>query len=151
MLRVGSICASNSPVPELLRVKMLAGLTTSEINERAVYHAISARPYRRMLERLVSQLDAARGRTIDRLHAAGLNPVAKPRGGMFVSAGWPDAPTATWNGKIIADLALKSGILLSPNEFFMLRAPGSVWFRFNVAYSADAPLLIDFLQSIRPA
>ena len=29
VLRVGSICASNSLLPELLRVKMLTGLTTS--------------------------------------------------------------------------------------------------------------------------
>jgi hypothetical protein len=46
-------------MPELLRVKMLAGLTTSEINERAVYHAITARPYKRMVDKLVAQLDAA--------------------------------------------------------------------------------------------
>ncbi|UUZ57569.1 hypothetical protein LP419_10600 [Massilia sp. H-1] len=60
VLRVGSICASNSLIPELLRVKMLTGLTTSEINERAVYHALSARPYRRMVERLTDQLTSAR-------------------------------------------------------------------------------------------
>ncbi|MEJ7806114.1 MAG: aminotransferase class I/II-fold pyridoxal phosphate-dependent enzyme, partial [Telluria sp.] len=56
VLRVGSICASNSLAPELLRVKMLTGLTTSEINERAVYHAVSARPYRKMVEKLIDQL-----------------------------------------------------------------------------------------------
>lgn len=149
VLRVGSISASASLLPELLRVKMLAGLTTSEINERAVYHAITARPYRRMVDKLVAQLDAGRERTIDRLHEAGLSPVARPRGGMFVSAGWADAPTPEWNGKIIADMALKAGMLLSPNDFFMLRAPESVWFRFNVAY-AGHPLLLQFLQSIRP-
>ncbi len=149
VLRVGSISASNSLLPELVRVKMLAGLTTSEINERAVYHALSARPYRRMIERLVGQLESARERTIERLREVGMAPVAKPRGGMFVSAGWPDAPTPEWNGKIIADLALKSGILLSPNEFFMLRQSSSIWFRFNVAYAADSPQLIAFLQSIR--
>ena len=44
---------------------------------------------------------------------------------------------------------LKAGILLSPNEFFMLRAPETVWFRFNVAYT-DTPVLQAFLQSIRP-
>jgi DNA-binding transcriptional MocR family regulator len=150
VLRVGSISASHSLLPELVRVKMLSGLTTSEINERAVYHAISARPYRRMVERLVAQLEAGRERTIEKLREAGMAPVARPRGGMFVSAGWPGAPSTEWNGKIIADLALKSGILLSPNEFFMLRPADSVWFRFNVAY-ADAPLLHRFLQSIRPA
>jgi DNA-binding transcriptional MocR family regulator len=148
VLRVGSICASNSLLPELLRVKMLAGLTTSEINERAVYHAISARPYRRMVDKLVAQLDVARERTIVRLQEAGMAPIAKPRGGMFVSAGWPQAPTPRRNGKVIAELALRAGILLSPGEFFMLREPGSTWFRFNVAYAADTPQLSDFLNAV---
>ena len=149
VLRVGSICASNSLVPELLRVKMLAGLTTSEINERAVFHAISARPYKRMVEKLADKLESGRERTIERLADAGMAPVARPRGGMFVSAGWQQAPTPDWNGKVIADLALKAGILLSPNEFFMLRPSSSIWFRFNVAYAAESPALIDFLRSIR--
>lgn len=149
VLRVGSICASRSLVPELLRIKMLTGLTTSEINERAVYHAISARPYKRMVDKLVDQLRAGREQTIERLRDVGMAPVARPRGGMFVSAGWPEAPTAHWNGKAVADRAVKQGILLSPNEFFMLRQPESVWFRFNVAYAADAPLLSAFLKSVR--
>jgi len=149
VLRVGSICASNSLLPELLRVKMLTGLTTSEINERAVYHAVSARPYKRMVERLVDQLRVARERTIERLADAGMTPVARPRGGMFVSAGWPDAPSADFNGKAIADRALASGILLSPNEFFTLRPSPTIWFRFNAAYAADAPALTQFLQSLR--
>ncbi|MES2900717.1 MAG: PLP-dependent aminotransferase family protein [Pseudomonadota bacterium] len=149
VLRVGSICASHSLVPELLRVKMLTGLTTSEINERAVYHAISARPHRRMVERLVDQLRTARERTIERLADAGMAPVARARGGMFVSAGWPEAPSAAFNGKLIADRALGAGILLSPNEFFTLRPSSTIWFRFNAAYAAEAPALSDFLKSIR--
>lgn len=148
VLRVGSICASSSLVPELVRVKMLAGLTTSEINERAVYHAVSARPYRRMVQRLAGQLDEARERAIERLQQAGMAPIAQPRGGMFVSAGWPGPQTPEWNAKAIADQALRAGILLAPNELFMLREPGSVWFRFNVAYAAE-PALLRFLQSIR--
>ena len=149
VLRVGSISASASLLPELLRVKMLSGLTTSEINERAVYHALSARPYRRMLDKLTARLEAGRERCIDCLQQVGMQALARPRGGMFVSAGWPDAPTPQWNGKLIADRALGAGILLSPNEFFMLRPPQTVWFRFNVAY-ADSPLLLQFLASVRP-
>ncbi|MBA5607284.1 PLP-dependent aminotransferase family protein [Duganella sp. FT3S] len=149
VLRVGSICASSSLLPELLRVKMLAGLTTSEINERAVYHAITARPYKRMVERLVAQLDAGRERTIALLREAGMTPLARPRGGMFVSAGWPDAPTPDLNGKVVAEQALKAGILLSPNDFFLLHPAATVWFRFNAAY-ADHPQLLQFLRSIRP-
>ena len=68
---------------------------------------------------------------------------------MFVSAGWPLAPTPELNGKVIADRALASGILLSPGEFFSLQPPSTIWFRFNAAYAADAPALTKFLQSIR--
>lgn len=147
-LRVGSISASASLMPEMVRVKMLAGLTTSEITERAVYHAISAGSYRRMLERLKSRLDAARERTMASLTELGLTPLAKPRGGMFVSAGWPDTPTPECNGKVIADLALQSEILLSPGEFFTLNDANSIWFRFNVAHT-ESPALADFLLSVR--
>jgi DNA-binding transcriptional MocR family regulator len=147
VLRVGSISASASLIPELLRVKMLAGLTTSEINERAVYHAITARPYKRMVDKLVTQLDAGRERAMASLRDVGMTLLARPRGGMFVSAGWHDAPTPDWNGKTIADQALKHGILLSPCDFFMLRAPEAIWFRFNVAY-ADHPQLLNFLRLI---
>jgi len=148
VLRVGSICASASLLPELVRVKMLAGLTTSEVNERAAYHAITARPYKRMVEKLVAQLAEGRERTVDLLALAGMAPIARPRGGMFVSAGWQQPPTPECNGKLLADQALKSGILLAPGEFFQLRQPASIWFRFNVAYS-DSPQLRNFLQSMR--
>lgn len=146
-LRVGSICASRSLIPQIVRVKMLAGLTTSEINERAVYHAISTSAYRRMLDRLRSQLEAARERSLAALAEVGMTPIAKPRGGIFISAGWPCADNAACNGKQIANQALKSGILLSPNDFFTLKASDSIWFRFNVAYT-DSPLLIDFLRGV---
>ncbi|MTV51468.1 aminotransferase-like domain-containing protein [Pseudoduganella buxea] len=145
VLRVGSICASASLLPELVRVKMLTGLTTSEVNERAVYHALTARPYRRMVEKLVAQLDAGRERSIEVLREVGMAPVARPRGGMFVSAGWDIAPTPTRNGRVIADQALRAGVLLAPNEFFMLRPSPTIWFRFNVAYTAE-PLLRAFLR-----
>jgi DNA-binding transcriptional MocR family regulator len=149
VLRVGSICASGSLMPELVRVKMLTGLTTSEVNERAVYHAVTARAYRRMVDRLVAQLDAGRERTIEALAEVGMQPVARPRGGMFVSAGWNAAPAPDCNARTIADAALRAGILLSPDEFFLLRPSTTIWFRFNVAYAHD-PVLRAFLQSASP-
>jgi DNA-binding transcriptional MocR family regulator len=102
------------------------------------------------VEKLVSQLEEGRRRSIENLAAAGLQPLAQPRGGMFVSAGWDVPPAPAVNGRSIADLALKSGILLSPGEFFMLRPCTSIWFRFNAAYS-DSPQLRQFLQSVRPS
>ena len=146
VLRVGSICAAGSLIPELVRVKMLTGLTTSEINERAVFDAVSSRAYRKLVERLVHQLDDARERALERLRDAGLVPLARPRGGMFVSAGWPGGDH---DGRQVAEQALRAGILLAPGEFFSLRPPDSAWFRFNVAYASD-PLLLDFLRGVRP-
>jgi DNA-binding transcriptional MocR family regulator len=148
LLRVGSICASRSLVPELLRVKMLAGLTTSEINERAVHDAISARGYKRSIARLVQQLDSARQQSMELLREAGLTALATPRGGMFISAAIDGKPTAARTGRSIAAQALKAGIQLAPGEFFMLGEPDAIWFRFNVAYVAD-PALLRFLQSIQ--
>jgi DNA-binding transcriptional MocR family regulator len=149
VLRVGSICASGSLMPELVRVKMLTGLTTSEINERAAFDAISSRPYRKLVERLVQQLEGARERALERLEEAGLAPLARPRGGMFVSAGQPaaGAGVAAPSGRQVAELALRAGILLAPGEFFCLEPPGQAWFRFNVAYAAEPPLL-EFLRSL---
>ena len=147
-LRVGSICASGSLVPELVRVKMLTGLTTSEINERAVYDAVGSRAYGRQVGRLVRQLDAARERALDKLTDAGLTPLARPRGGMFVSAGWPGTPGPDMDGRAVAERALRAGILLAPGEFFTLDAPASTWFRFNVAYAAHEAVLA-FLRAVR--
>jgi DNA-binding transcriptional MocR family regulator len=146
VLRVGAICASVSLIPELVRVKMLTGLTTSEVNERAVFDAVSNRAYRRQVERLAQQLAQASARAQERLLEAGLQPLARPRGGMFVSAGWTAPSTPERNGKTIAQAALRAGILLAPGEFFSLRAPAAPWFRFNVAYASE-PLLLDFLRA----
>jgi DNA-binding transcriptional MocR family regulator len=146
VLRVGSICASASLIPELVRVKMLTGLTTSEVNERAVFDAVSNRAYRRQVERLVQQLRDAGERAQERLIEAGLQPLARPRGGMFVSAGWTTPATPERNGRSIAGDALRAGILLAPGEFFSLQAPPTPWFRFNVAYAAE-PQLLAFLRA----
>jgi DNA-binding transcriptional MocR family regulator len=56
----------------------------------------------------------------------------------------PPAPDC--NARTIADAALRAGILLSPDEFFLLRPSTTIWFRFNVAYAHD-PVLRAFLQS----
>ena len=144
-LRVGSVCASHSLIGELLRVKMLAGLTTSEINERAVLHAISSRLYRRMLEKLKRQLDTARNSTLDVLHDVGMTPLAEPRGGMFISAGWKNSLR---HASEITKHALQAGIILAPNEFFSSDVQAYPWFRFNIAYGGNAQLR-DFLNRVQ--
>jgi DNA-binding transcriptional MocR family regulator len=112
-----------------------------------VFEAVGARAYRKLVERLVHQLDDARERALDRLVDAGLMPLARPRGGMFISAGWT-ARDGQCSGREIAERALRAGILLAPGEFFTLQAPAAPWFRFNVAYAAE-PALLDFLRGMR--
>ncbi|MFZ6863956.1 PLP-dependent aminotransferase family protein [Undibacterium sp. Ji67W] len=143
-LRVGSVCASHSLIGELLRVKMLAGLTTSEINERAVLHAISSRFYRRMLEKLKRQLDTARNSTLDVLQEAGMTPLADPRGGMFISAGWKNS---NLDASEITKQALHAGIILAPNVFFSADTHTYPWFRFNIAYG-ESDQLRNFLAGV---
>jgi DNA-binding transcriptional MocR family regulator len=143
-LRVGSICASPMLIPQLLRVKMITGLTTLEINERIAYHAVSSNGYRRAVQRLRNQLDTAREHALNTLAKLGLATLARPRAGMYISAGWPVAPTHDLSAKSIANHALQAGILLAPAEFFTLAPISSIWFRFNVAY-VDSAVLTRFL------
>lgn len=146
-LRVGSICASEQHVSHLLKIKMLTGLTTSEINERVVYHALSHKHYRRHLERLRRQLATAMEGSIEQLRSSGLRLLAQPSGGMFVCAGWPGSLE---NARTIAELALDKQISLAPNQFFCLGDSAYPWFRFNVAHSQSAQLAA-FLRQFRPA
>jgi DNA-binding transcriptional MocR family regulator len=146
-LRVGYVAAPEALVDRLLRTKMVSGLTTSEVNERIVHEVVSNPSHRRYLERLRSRLAAARERLLATLDSLGLEPLAVPEGGMFVSAGWRAAPTPTVNARAIADAALKERIALAPGEFFEVGGPQSIWFRFNVAYSDD-PRLHAFLREI---
>ncbi len=143
-LRVGSICASATHIDRLLKLKMLTGLTTSEINERVVYQALTHKHYRRHLERLRRQLALAMEGSITVLRRAGLRLLAQPSGGMFVCAGWPESRRGAAE---IAELALQQQIVLAPDDFFCLSNSDFPWFRFNVAHS-QSPQLAAFLRQI---
>jgi DNA-binding transcriptional MocR family regulator len=117
-------------MPQLLQMKMLSGLTTSEINERAVLHAIQSGQYRRMLERLRRHLDLAQQEVQEQFATLGLQLLAKPEGGMFLSAGLPDSRL---DAREVADRARADGILLAPSAFLKpvpaMRAGGGLTWR----------------------
>lgn len=143
-LRVGSVCVPGDMMPVLLQMKMLSGLTTSEINERAVLHAIQSGQYRRMLERLRRHLDLAQQEVQEQFAALGLQLLAKPEGGMFLSAGLPDSGL---DAREVADRARAEGILLAPATFFETGISNRCWWRFNVAHANDARLF-QFLRKL---
>jgi len=141
-VRVGYFACARELALDMARSKMVAGLTSSEINERIVHAILTEGRHRKHIERLTDRLTRARGRLISQLQAHGLTLLAKPEGGMFVCANLPEsAPPA----RDLAALALTESLMLAPGEFFLAHAQPCRWFRFNVAYSDD-PRLFRFLE-----
>ena len=144
-VRVGFVACPQDVVREVLRTKMVTGLTSSELNERAVFEIVADSSHRRHVERLRNRLASARDAFLDALPGYGMRPIASAQGGLFVSAGWDLAPSEQLDAKRIADVALQWGITLAPGSYFVNSEARSIWFRFNVAY-CDDPRLRDFLR-----
>lgn len=144
-LRVGFVACPQQVVREVLRTKMVTGLTSSELNERAVFEIIADPGHRRHVERLRNRLASARDAFLDTLPGYGMQPIATSQGGLFVSAAWDIAPSERIDAKRLADVALQWGITLAPGPYFVNSESRQIWFRFNVAY-CDDPRLRDFLR-----
>jgi DNA-binding transcriptional MocR family regulator len=135
--RVGYIACAAAWCEEFTRTKMVAGLTTSEINERLVELILSEARHGTHVQRLAERLARAQDRVAQRLRDSGLSLLATPAGGMFVCAALPQgAPPA----RTVAQQALAAGVILAPGEFFMAGGGATDWLRFNVAFSEDVRL-----------
>lgn len=147
-LRVGYVLCPTRLVRDLVSTKMTYGLTTSELNERCVLEVLSDSSHRRYIDRLRLRLGNDRERFLEGLAQVGMAPLATPRGGLFLSAGWRVPPSPEFNDAIVSDAALKAGIALARGEMFSITpVPGFVWFRFNVAY-CNTPHLHTFLHDM---
>lgn len=146
-LRVGYIVAPPWLVPMLTQTKMTCSLSTSQLNETIALHVITDGSYRRHLRRLQTRAQEAQDRLQHRLLGAGLTLLAKPHGGLFVSAGWAASPTAACNALSIAAQAHEQGITLAPADLFEVHAPRRIWFRFNAGHS-HSPKVFEFLAGI---
>jgi DNA-binding transcriptional MocR family regulator len=146
-LRVGYIVAPPWLAPMLTQAKMTCSLSRSPLNEAIALHVITDPGYRRHLRRLQARAQEAQDRLQHRLLGAGLTLLAKPHGGLFVSAGWAAAPSAACNALSIAAQAHEQGITLAPADLFEVRAPKRIWFRFNAGHS-HAPKVFEFLAGI---
>lgn len=138
--RVGFIACTRDMAERLTDLKLLSGLTTSEIDERLIYQMLSDGQFRKHMDRLRSQLDRAREKTLRNLERIGYTANVVPTGGMFVWA----RKSAHANAAVIASKAAKEGLILAPGNLFRPHQEPSPWLRFNVATSAD-PALYRFL------
>jgi DNA-binding transcriptional MocR family regulator len=146
-IRIGSICASDRLIAELTRIKMVTGLTSSELDERVACCAISSVEYRRAVARLQTRLENATAKGIDWLHTMGLTPIATPQGGMFIAARLSRPDTPPMSGNRIAQLGAANGLLLAPASMFS-KGSDAPWFRFNVAH-LENPMLHRFFAKLQ--
>lgn len=132
-LRVGYFACNREIAESLCDVKLLTGLTTSEVSERLMYQLLTDGHYRKHLDKLRAKLQLARQNTITKLEKLGFTLYCEPEGGMFVWAKLNDQN----NAAEIASLAAKDGIMLAPGNMFRPHQESSPWFRFNVAHCGD--------------
>lgn len=141
-LRVGFIACNPDLAARLLDLKLLSGLTSSEINQRVMYQILLEGRYRKHIDRVRSHLQEKRGQVIQQLENCGLQIYAEPAGGMFIWAKLPDGE----NAAEIATLASQQDIMLAPGNLFRPYQEPSPWLRFNAAHCDDGRVF-EFLKS----
>jgi len=133
-LRVGYFACNGGLAQSLCDMKLLTGLTTSEVSERIIYQVLSGGQYRKHLDRLRLRLQEVRTRTIAKLEKLGFSTYVEPEGGMFI---WVKLNNETDVARLAAQAA-KQGVMLAPGNVFHPHQEPSPWFRFNVAHCENA-------------
>jgi DNA-binding transcriptional MocR family regulator len=141
-IRVGFMAAPAHMVEDFAQLKMISGLTSSELGERLAYGALVDGRWRKHLRSLRERLAQAHQRVAQRLDSMGFELFCEPKAGMFL---WARHPALT-NATELAYKAAEQDILLGPGHLFATDLQPSPWLRFNVAFSEEPPVLA-FLQS----
>jgi len=137
-LRVGFLAAGPEISQQLADLKMLTGLTTPELPERAVARVLADGGYRRHADRVRARVDAARSRTARALEKMGARVFDAPAHGMFV---WADFGCDT---NAIAARGAEEGILCAPGSLFSPAQLPSTWMRVSAATCLN-PTALRFL------
>jgi DNA-binding transcriptional MocR family regulator len=143
-MRVGFIAGNEKLMHELANMKMTASITSSQLDERLVFHCLTEGQYRRNLERLRYRLSISMQQSCDLLESLGYQLFCRPLGGKFVWLRHPDYD----NSEEIWRLAADAGLGISPGKVFRVGMSPTPWFRINVSIGND-PALIKFLSALR--
>jgi len=135
-LRVGFVAAAPALLEDLATRKMISGLTSSDLSERLVLHALTEGRWRKHLSRLRARLAAAQQNVARQLDTLGFELHTRSLGGMYLWARHPDLPDAA----MLSQQAALQGIMLGPGHLFYPEPRQSGWLRFNVAFSEDERL-----------
>lgn len=142
-LRVGFIAAHQELIEELLPLKLVSGLTSSEITEELALEVLLQGRHRKHVKQLQSYLAEAHDSVARRLRSVGMELFVEPRAGLFLWARHPQVVDST----ALAMRAKEEKILLAPGQLFMPDTRVLPWIRFNVAHSMDERIY-RFLGSI---
>jgi DNA-binding transcriptional MocR family regulator len=135
-LRVGYIAANGSQLDQMVRYKMMTGLTSPEINERMVFEMLKDSRQRKQLERLRSRLAEAQYSVAQQFESIGWELFTKPQNGLFLLA----KPGSGMDSLKMAHEALQHNILLAPGKLFRPYGTASPWLRFNVGFCQNEAL-----------
>lgn len=143
-LRVGFIAAHQDAIEDITQIKMLTGLTSSEITERLAYELLTERRFRKHIQALRDRLCEAQEDTAGRLEQAGLELFDTPKAGLFLWARHPRFPDSA----VLCSEAIEADLLLAPGHLFMTEGQTTPWMRFNAGFS-NSPRLYAFLEGLR--
>lgn len=135
-LRSGFLAARRDLLDELVQLKMLSGLTSSEITERITYGVVTDGRWRKHLKSLRERLAEAHRTVGRRLLNLGFELFHEPEAGMYLWARHPDLPDSAELSKE----ATGAGILLGPGQLFLVEPRPTGWLRFNVSFCQDERL-----------
>lgn len=143
-IRVGYLVARADRVDELAQLKMISGLTSSDLTERIAFGALTEGRWRKHLKSLRDRLATAHGKVSQRLVALGFELFNEPKAGMYL---WARHPDLTDSAQLSRQAAAES-IMLGPGQLFLVEPRPTGWLRFNVAFSDDERLYRFLAQQI---
>ena len=137
--RVGYLAAPAALAERLLDTKLLSTLTTPALLEKALAWCIEQGQLRRHAERIRSQLDAARARSVKLALGAGCSFASDPVG-LF---GWVETGVDT---DALSQRMLDEGYLLAPGALFHAERQPSSLMRINFATTQEAQFWKTFVR-----
>lgn len=141
--RVGYVAASPGAIKDLTNMKMITSITSSQLAEKFVFHALTEGLYRRSVERLRSRLANSMSETENMLRPLGFQLFCRPLGGKFIWVCHPNFESSLEIWKLAGD----AGIVIAPGKVFRIGMQETPWFRLNVCYGTE-PALSKLFKSI---
>ncbi|WP_025856180.1 PLP-dependent aminotransferase family protein [Pseudomonas sp. CHM02] len=141
--RVSFVVAAPQLAANLTNMKLMSGGVTSELFEQIVYRMLSEGSYAKHRKRMVQRLMEAGGRVEQWLKRCGCELPMGYEGGMFI---WAHLPPGI-NGELLAQAALKEGMVLAPGALFGYDPAHRDSMRFNVAHS-DEPQVQQMFETL---